>query len=109
MTHARILLALITFALVALAFAGSAEARGNVIVRNPVMDEKDGEWKMKLKVDYGSTPHIPHIPMVFTFKPVAIYERQLTDDSPDKPVERRVSLQGQTDINVPMDVGFADA
>jgi hypothetical protein len=92
-----------------LLISSAAQAKGTVRVHTTVVDEVDGEWKIKLTIDYGSEPHIPHVPMRFTFKPVAIYERALTDDSPDKPVERRVALQGQVDKHVSMDVGFADA
>lgn len=96
-------------ALVVLCFASPALAGGTVRVHNPQVDEEGGEWKIKLTIDYGSEPHLNHIPMRFIFKPIATYERALTDESPDKPVERRVALQGQKEISLPMDVGFADA
>src|SRR6185369_15576207 len=38
-----------------------------------------------------------------------LYERSLTDKSPEKPVLTRMPLQNQQPINESMDVGFSDA
>jgi MYXO-CTERM domain-containing protein len=88
--------------------SSSALARGSVRVAQSTITEADGEWKLKFTIDYGAMPHLAHIPMVFSFKQTAIYERSMTDETGDKPVERTVPVQNATPINLPMDVGFAD-
>jgi MYXO-CTERM domain-containing protein len=47
--------------------------------------------------------------MIFSFTPVVLYERALTDKSPEKPVVNRMPLSNQQGINESMDVGFSDA
>jgi MYXO-CTERM domain-containing protein len=102
------LLASVVFGLL-LALPRSAHAVGSVTLstREPV--EVDGRWKLVMTMDYGSIPLLPHIPMIFTFEPKVLYERALTDKSPDKPVLTKMPLTGQTTINESMDVGFSDA
>jgi MYXO-CTERM domain-containing protein len=92
-----------------LALPRSAHAVGTVTLstREPV--EVDGRWKLNMSIDYGSIPLLPHIPMIFSFEPKVLYERALTDKSPDKPVLTKMPLTGQTTINESMDVGFSDA
>ncbi len=102
-------LAGLLLALGAMLMVVPAAARGSVRVRNAAPKENDGEWKLKFTIDYGSIPHLAHMPMVFSFKPVVLYERSLTDKSGDTPVQRSVRLHNQTPISVSMDVGFADA
>jgi len=92
----------------ALVIPSTALARGSVKIANRSPTEANGRWKLKFTIDYGGKPHIGHIPMVFEFKPTMYYERSLTDESPDKPILRRVPLQNQTPITLSMDVGFAD-
>lgn len=75
--------------------------------REPI--EVDGRWKLQMTIDYGGIPSIPHIPMIFSFEPKVLYERSLTDKSPEKPVLTKMPLQNQTTINKSLDVGFADA
>lgn len=93
----------------ALLLSASALAAGSVSLstREPV--EVDGRWKLVMTIDYGSIPPIAHIPMIFSFEPKVLYERALTDKSPDKPVINKIPLQNQTTINESMDVGFSDA
>lgn len=88
--------------------AASASAVGNVTVANREPEEVDGRWKLAMTINYGSVPHLTYVPMIFIFTPVALYERSLTDQSPDKPVLTRVPLRNQQSINESMDVGFSD-
>lgn len=87
----------------------AAHATGSVTLstREPV--EVDGKWKLVMTIDYGSVPHLPHIPMLVVFTPTVHYDLSLTDKSPDKPVLIRQPLQNQQSINEGLDVGFSDA
>lgn len=101
------------FTAIALAFVqfvpSHALALGTVTLDSKELDESDGRWKLVFKIDYGSTPHIAHIPMIFSFTPTVLYERSLTDQSPEKPVLTRIPLQNQQAINESMDVGFSNS
>jgi MYXO-CTERM domain-containing protein len=102
--------ALLAAALLAALFVVTpALAAGTVTLASREPTEVDGKWKLNMTIDYGSIPPIPHIPMIFSFTPTVLYERTLTDKSPDKPVLTRMPLQNQQGINESMDVGFADA
>lgn len=108
----RLLLARVVIA--ALALLGvlmpsrAAHAVGSVTITDRAPQENDGRWKLKMTINYGSTPHLAHIPMLFSFTPLVHYERALTDQSPDKPVLNRIPLHNQQSINESMDVGFSD-
>jgi hypothetical protein len=104
---AQRLWALALFSVVMLAPA-LALAVGSVKVDTTQPQEQDGRWKLNMTIHYGGTPHVGHVPMVFQFTQTMHYERALTDESPEKPIERRVPLQGQQPINEDMDVGFSD-
>ncbi len=97
------------FAVAAMVWAAPAMAAGSVKLVKSTVEESDGAWKLKFTIDYGKKPHLAHIPMVFTFKQTALYERSLTDDSPDTPVLRTVPVRNAEPNNVSVDVGFADA
>lgn len=75
--------------------------------REPV--EADGRWRLAFTIDYGTPPQIPHVPMIFSFEPMVLYERALTDKSPEKPIINRMPLSNQQTLNESMDVGFSDA
>lgn len=105
----RLLQLLVAFLLGALLLPGTAEAAGTVTLASREPVEVDGKWKLNMTIDFGSTPHLPHIPMLFVFTPTVLYERTLTDKSPDKPVLTRMPLQNQQGLNESLDVGFSDA
>jgi MYXO-CTERM domain-containing protein len=86
----------------------AAFATGTVTVANREPVEEDGRWKLKMSIDFGSVPQLPHIPMIFSFQPMVLYERSLTDKSPEKPVLIKMPLSNQTANNESMDVGFSD-
>jgi MYXO-CTERM domain-containing protein len=85
-----------------------ALAAGTVNLASREVTEEDGRWKLKMSIDFGSVPQLPHIPMIFSFEPKVLYERSLTDKSPEKPVLLRMPLSNQTSNNESMDVGFSD-
>ncbi|WP_437669661.1 MYXO-CTERM sorting domain-containing protein [Sorangium sp. So ce131] len=88
--------------------ASAARAAGTVTIADRSPTETDGRWKLKMTINYGGTPHLGHIPMLFSFTPTVHYERALTDQSPDKPILNRIPLHNQQSINESMDVGFSD-
>jgi MYXO-CTERM domain-containing protein len=96
----------------ALAFASlaprAALAAGTVQIANTSPTENDGRWKLQMTINYGGTPHLAHVPMLFVFTPTVHYERALTDQSPERPILNRIPLQNQQSINESMDVGFSD-
>ena len=91
-----------------LALPRDALAAGTLTIQNKEPQENDGKWKLNFTIDYGATPHLQHIPMLFSFTPTALYERSLTDQSGEKPVLTRIPLVNQQGINESMDVGFTD-
>jgi len=92
-----------------LLIAPPAQAVGTVTLSTREPTENDGRWKLNMTINYGSTPPLPHIPMLFIFTPKVLYERSLTDQSPEKPVITKIPLHNQQSINESMDVGFSDA
>ena len=86
-----------------------ARAAGSVQVASLSPQENDGKWKLQMTINYGGVPHIGHVPMLFIFTPTVLYERTLTDQSPERPIINKLPLQNQQAINESMDVGFADA
>jgi MYXO-CTERM domain-containing protein len=105
----RILLPLAALALALLAAPRSAHAVGTLRVEQTKVAEVDGRWKLKMTIDLGKVPDINYIPMIFSFTPTVLYERSLTDESPEKPVIIKKNLTNQPAINESMDVGFSDA
>ncbi len=99
------LMAATLVALAVLLGVGPALARGSVRLARSTVEEKDGVWKLKFTINYGSMPHLAHVPMIFSFKPTALFERSLTDASPDRPIETRKALRQQfPDFLVPDEV-----
>ena len=98
------LLALTTFTV-----SRAASAAGSATTENRPPEETNGKWKFKLTIDYGSTPPMAYIPVVFTFTPKVYYELALTDQSPNEPTLRKVPLEGQRTMNESMDLGFSNS
>src|SRR3990172_1499646 len=84
----RITLSAVLVALATFLVAGPLLARGSARVAQSSVDEKDGEWTLKFTIDYGGEPHMPHIPMRFSFKQTALFERFVDDTTGDKPATR---------------------
>ncbi|HEV3193608.1 MAG TPA: hypothetical protein VGY54_24050, partial [Polyangiaceae bacterium] len=68
---------LATFA-VLLLFAGRGmAAAGSFTVKTPAVDEKSGEWHIKVRIDLPRAPGMMHTPMRFTFSKEAVDERAI--------------------------------
>lgn len=97
-------------ALVVFSFAAPVLAAGSVKLSSTnVEEDSKGRWKLSFKIDYGKVPHIGHIPMVFTFKQTAIYERYVDDNTGKTPATRTVPVQNAEPNNLPVDVGFSNS
>jgi MYXO-CTERM domain-containing protein len=106
--RARALFLVLATLFASLLLSTTASARGSVKLTTKRVKEDKGIWKLKVTLDYGGTPHMGHIPMVFSFKQKTLYERYVDDTTGDDPATRRVPRQNATPIDLPMDVGFAD-
>lgn len=87
----------------------SAHAAGTLTITDKGPQEIDGRWKIKVTMNMGKAPDIAHVPMIFSFTPVVLYERFLEDKTGDKPQISRKPLVNQPSINESMDVGFSDS
>lgn len=108
-TRLRAALAFAAFAFTLVFAPALALALGTAKVEQTKVMETDGKWKLSMTIDLGKAPDIPHVPMMFSFTPTMLYERDLTDESPEKPVVIKKPLQNQPAINESMDVGFSSA
>lgn len=95
-------------ALVTFTVARTAFAFGSVVIKPTTVQEEDGRWKLNVEADYGSKPHIGHIPFDFIFVQKVYYENSITDNDP-KPVQRRKVMHNQPPQREQMDIAFADA
>jgi len=91
-----------------LTLSSSASAFGTFNLKSSTVEEADGRWKFNVEVDYGSKPHLGHIPFDFVFVQTTYYEYSITDTDP-KPVQRRKPMHNQPPQREQMDIGFADA
>lgn len=91
-----------------LTISSTASAFGTFRLKQTTVEEADGRWKFNVEVDYGSKPHLGHIPFDFIFVQKVYYEYSITDSDP-KPVQRRKPMQNQPPQREQMDIGFADA
>jgi hypothetical protein len=107
-TKQRFFWSVLAVALAMLGFARSAHAAGSVTATPAVLEEVDGQWKLKLKIDYGSMPEQQYIPVLFGFEQVVLYERALTDEGGDKPQLTKKNLVNQPLNNIDQVIGFSD-
>ena len=89
-------------------FSKGALAGGTYHLSSNEIQETNGQWHVRLRIDLSAAPSIPHVPMRFLFTEQTQYERALTDQSKD-PVLNRVPLQNQMPKAESLDVDFADA
>src|SRR5262249_22546368 len=80
------------------ASATTALAAGSIAYTKKSIEESNGGWHINMTITYGGTPSMAHIPMKFSFTPVALYERYLDDAHKDKPQMRKIPLVGQMPI-----------
>jgi MYXO-CTERM domain-containing protein len=86
----------------------SAWAAGSITYAKTHITESGGGWHLQMTIVYGGKPALAHVPMRFSFTPVAFYESYLDDKHGDKPQKRTIQLVGQTPLNESVDVDFAD-
>jgi hypothetical protein len=104
-------LAAFAFAFAVLLCAGRALAAGgpgNFSIKTPSVDEKSGEWHIKVRIDLQRAPPMMHTPMRFTFSKEAVDERAIMSKGAE-PVHNRMVIDTPPKQVVSMDVDFADA
>ena len=80
---------LAAFVFSALVFASrTALAAGNLSVKTPEVQESNGEWHVKVRIDLPRAPGMMHTPMRFTFTKEAVDERAIMTKGAD-PVHHR--------------------
>jgi MYXO-CTERM domain-containing protein len=87
---------------------GTAFAAGSITYAKKEVQESNGGWHLQMTIVYGGKPVTPHVPMRFSFTPVAIYENYLDDAHGERPQKRIIPLVGQMPNNESVDVDFAD-
>jgi hypothetical protein len=102
---ARAMMACLTLAL--LCGARTAFAAGNFTLKTPSVDERNGEWHVKVRIDLAHAPSMMHVPMRFTFSKEAVDERAIMKKGAE-PEHHRMVLDTQPKQIVSMDVDFAD-
>ena len=102
------MLVTVMFALIALTITTDALAFGTFRLKKTTIEEADGRWKFDVEADYGSKPHIGHIPFDFIFVQTTYYEYSITDTDKE-PQQRRKPMLNQKPQREQMDIGFADA
>jgi MYXO-CTERM domain-containing protein len=86
------------------AFAGG----GAFTIKTPSVDEKGGEWHIKVRIDLPRPPPMMHTPMRFTFSKDVVDERAIMAQGAE-PVHHRMVVETPAKQIVSMDVDFADA
>jgi hypothetical protein len=107
----RAVAALVAATLLALVFfAGRAGAAGpgQLVLKTPNVDEKNGEWHIKVRIDLSRSPSMMHTPMRFTFSKEVVDERAIMTKGAEPEHHRQVIDTPAKQI-VSMDVDFADA
>jgi MYXO-CTERM domain-containing protein len=105
---AKFLVSVLAFFGVFVLAVQSASAAGSIAYAKTHITESGGGWHLQMTMVYGGKPSLAHVPMRFTFTPVAFYESYLDDKHGDKPQKRTIQLVGQTPLNESVDVDFAD-
>ncbi len=85
-----------------------AAGPGNFSIKTPEVDEKNGEWHVKVRIDLAHPPSMMHTPMRFTFWKEAVDERAIMAKGAE-PVHHRVVLETAAKQIVGLDVDFANA
>ncbi|HEY4014636.1 MAG TPA: hypothetical protein VGM06_14940 [Polyangiaceae bacterium] len=85
-----------------------AAGPGNLVLKTPTVDEKNGEWHVKVRIDLPRPPSMMHTPMRFTFSKEAVDERAIMVRGAE-PEHHRVVLETPAKQIVGLDIDFADA
>src|SRR5579872_2734718 len=107
-----LVLSTVAFALlVSLAgWSGTAAAAGpgQLTLKTPSVDEKGGEWHIKVRIDLARAPSMMHTPMRFTFSKEAVDERAIMSQGAE-PQHHRMVIDTPAKQIQSLDVDFADA
>src|SRR5579859_3200924 len=90
-SHVHVALAALAAA-AALLVSTAAWAAGNFTLKTPTVDEKNGEWHVKVRIDLPRPPPMMHTPMRFTFSKEAVDERAIMQKGAE-PEHHRVVLE----------------
>ncbi len=85
-----------------------AAGPGSFTIKTPSVDEKNGEWHVKVRIDMQHPPSMMHTPMRFTFSKEAVDERAIMSKGAE-PEHHRVVLETAAKQIVGLDIDFADA
>jgi len=96
------------WAVVVLLLGRQALAGGAFSLKTPTVDEKSGEWHVKVRIDLARPPPMMHTPMRFTFSKEVVDERAIMSQGAE-PVHHRMVVETPAKSIVSMDVDFADA
>ncbi len=102
-----ILLAIVSFLAVFLAFGSTASAAGTFKLKNTEVTEVSGAWRIFVTIELPKAPPMAHTPMRFLFTKTMVYERSLVDGR-EEPVLTRQALVNQSPMVESLDVDFAD-
>jgi hypothetical protein len=98
---------LVLVALVLLSASAAQAGAGSFQLRNSEVQEVSGGWHLFCQIALPRAPTIAHSPMKFLFTKTVVYERALTDNSPN-PVLNPTPLVNQTPSVESLDVDFSD-
>jgi hypothetical protein len=88
--------------------AYAAAGPGTFVIKTTSVDEKNGEWHIKVRIDLPRAPGMMHTPMRFTFSKEVVDERAIMSQGAE-PQHHRMVLDSPTKQIVSLDVDFADA
>ena len=91
-----------------LLLASTAFAGGGLTLKTTDVQENNGEWHIKVRIDLARPPSMMHTPMRFTFSKEVVDERAIMSKGAE-PVHHRNVLDTPPKQIVGMDVDFADA
>ena len=87
--------------------AAPAFAAGGFTLKTPSVDEKNGEWHLKVRIDLVRAPNLMHTTMRFTFSKEADDERAIMQKGAE-PEHHRMVLDTSPKQIESLDVDFAD-
>jgi hypothetical protein len=94
--------------LAALIGTAAAAGPGQLSLKTPSVDEKSGEWHIKVRIDLARAPSMMHTPMRFTFSKEAVDERAIMEKGAE-PQHHRMVMDTPAKQIQSLDVDFADA
>jgi LPXTG-motif cell wall-anchored protein len=104
----RIALGLVLSFAMLVSLSSQALAFGTVQLKKTSITEDGGRWKLEMDINYGSKPHMGHIPFDFVLTQTTYFEFSQTDQDKE-PVVRKKPLVNQTPQRESVDLDFADS